>query len=344
MRTDTIGGGSVPARLRPIPRWLVVTGGVVLLAAAVTGSVLIGAGGLPPDVVLERLLHDDRSPDAVVVWNMRVTRTATALVAGAALGVAGHLMQAIVRNPLADPGLLGVNAGAGFAVVLATGTLGVSGFAGTVGFALAGAIVVSAVVYVIGFTTARDAPATLVLAGTALSSVLFGIATGLALIDPSRFNALRGWLAGSVAGRSLAETGAAAVLIGLGVLVVLFAHRPIAQLALGDDVARALGTRVTATRVLAAVAVMLLAGTATAIGGPIVFIGLLVPHLARAVVGLSSAWTIAVCAIAGSTLLVFSDTLGRIVLPSGEVPAGVVTAILGAPVLALLARGRRGTT
>lgn len=323
-------------------RFAVLLAGVLGLAAATAISLLVGAGGVSPGQVWAALWFPDSSPASVIVWDMRVTRTLTAMLAGLALGVAGTLMQAITRNPLADPGLLGVNAGAGLAVVLAVGVFGLGGFNGYLWFALAGACVVSVLVYLVGFTAGRDAPATLVLAGTAISAVLIGLTTGLALIDPARFNALRGWMAGSVTGRDLPAIGLAAVVVGIGLLIAAAFASAIGQLVLGEDIARALGVPVSAARIGGAIAVMVLAGTATALAGPIVFIGLMVPHLAQALVGPRFGWALACGCVTGALLLVGADILGRVVVTGIEAPAGIVTAILGAPVLAWLARGRTG--
>lgn len=343
------GPGGAPVRARSRlgglgGRVAVLVAGVLLLAGVAATSLLVGAGGLSPEQVWASLQHRDGSQTSVIVWDMRVTRTLTAALAGLALGVAGILMQAITRNPLADPGLLGVNAGAGLAVVIAVGVFGLGGFTSYVWFALAGACIVSILVYLLGFTAARDAPATLVLAGTAISAVLIGVTTGLALIDPSRFNALRAWMAGSVTGRDFPAIGSAAILVAAGLLVAIVFTRQIGQLALGEDVARSLGVHVTAARIGGAIAVMILAGTATAIAGPIVFIGLMVPHLAHALIGQHQGWALSYGCLAGALLLIGADILGRVAVPGVEAPAGIVTAILGAPVLALLARGRTETT
>jgi iron complex transport system permease protein len=314
--------------------------GVLLLVGTSALSLLIGAGGLTPEQVLEALRTGHAgSPTAIIVWDMRVTRTLTAVLVGLALGIAGALMQALTRNPLADPGLLGVTAGAGLAVIITSGVFGVTAFLSNVWPALLGALVASLAVYAIGFAAGKDSPTTLVLVGVAITSALTGIATGLALIDRTRFNSLRTWMAGSVQGKDMESIAQIAMLIALGVSIAFLVARPLAQLGLGDDLARALGVHVGATRMASGGAILLLAGVGTAASGPIAFIGLMVPHLARALVGPNLRWAFAYSGVAGAIVLVAADIAARLVVWPAEAPAGLLTAIIGAPVLAFLARG-----
>jgi iron complex transport system permease protein len=314
--------------------------GVLLLVGTSALSLLIGAGGLTPEQVLEALRTGHAgSPTAIIVWDMRVTRTLTAVLVGLALGIAGALMQALTRNPLADPGLLGVTAGAGLAVIITSGVFGVTAFLSNVWPALLGALVASLAVYAIGFAAGKDSPTTLVLVGVAITSALTGIATGLALIDRTRFNSLRTWMAGSVQGKDMESIVQIAMLIALGVSIAFLVARPLAQLGLGDDLARALGVHVGATRMASGGAILLLAGVGTAASGPIAFIGLMVPHLARALVGPNLRWAFAYSGVAGAIVLVAADIAARLVVWPAEAPAGLLTAIIGAPVLAFLARG-----
>lgn len=317
----------------------VLAAGLLLLTALAALSLLVGAGGVSSHEVAGAILHGrDGSRASIIVWDMRVTRTLVAIVAGMALGVAGALMQAMTRNPLADPGLLGVTAGAGIAVVITSGFLGVTSFMSNLWPALLGAAVVSLAVYAIGFASGDDSPTTLVLAGVAITSALTGIGTGLALVDPTRFNTLRTWMAGSVQGRDLDTIAQVSILIAVGLGVAVAVAAPLSQLGLGDDLARALGVHVGRTRVAGGAAILLLAGVATAASGPIAFIGLMVPHLARALVGPHLRWAFAYSAVAGACVLVAADVAARLVIWPAEVPAGLLTAIIGAPVLAILAR------
>lgn len=328
----------------PLGRTLVLLLGLVITAALAAVSFFVGAGDVTPAQVIAALQHHDGGNAATIVHEMRLPRMLNALVVGAALGIAGSVMQTLVGNPLADPGLLGVNAGAGLAVVIAVGVLGLVSFEGYIWFALAGALIVSLFVYAVSLTVGRGSPFTVVLAGVAVTAALTGIATALAVIDPPRFNALRGWMAGNVAGRDVETIGQGALVILAGVVVAALAARSLAQLSLGEDAARGTGVRVGPTRLGAALSIMLLAGGATALGGPILFVGLMVPHVARALVGPRIGWMLAYSAVAGALLVLVSDMAGRVLIPPGEAPAGLLTAILGAPVLALLARGSVGET
>lgn len=345
----------VPVRVpvRDRGRWkrsAILLAGLLLLGTVSAVSLFIGAGDVAPAQVLATLGGSGSGSGSgtgtaetmTIVHEMRIPRTLTAILVGAALGVAGAVMQLLVRNPLADPGLLGVNAGAGLAVVLAAGAIGMVDFDRYVWFAVGGAFLVSLLVYAIGISAARSSPATIVLAGIAITAVLTGISTALALLDPGKFNVLRGWMAGNVAGRDIETVAQGAILIGAGMLVAFGAARSLGQLGLGDDIARSLGVHVGATRVAAVVAVMLLAGVGTALAGPILFVGLMVPHLARALVGPRAGWGFALSAVAGAMLLLIADMIGRSLIPPGEAPAGLLTAIIGAPVLALLARRPTG--
>ncbi|MGO1508192.1 MULTISPECIES: FecCD family ABC transporter permease [Micrococcales] len=316
--------------------------GILLMGATAAASLFVGAGHVAPQDVVDALLGGGDAESVTIVREMRLPRTINALLVGAALGFAGAIMQALIGNPLADPGLLGVNAGAGLAVMIAVGAIGLTSFNAYIGFALAGALLVSLFVYAVSLTVGRGSPFTIVLAGVAVTAVLTGVSTALAVLDSARFNALRGWMSGDVAGRDLEVIGQGAIVIGVGLVVAMTVTRPLAQLALGADTARGLGVAVGRTRLGAAIAVMLLAGGATALGGPIVFIGLMVPHLARALVGPRLSWALAYSALAGGLLLLVADMIGRVVIPPGEAPAGLLTAIIGAPVLAMLVRGSAG--
>jgi ABC-type Fe3+-siderophore transport system permease subunit len=334
---------SGPARLGGwAGRSAVLVAGVSVLVVTGVLSLLVGAGGLSAGEVFATLREGPGgSQVAIIVWDMRVTRTLVAAIVGTALGVAGALMQAMTRNPLADPGLLGVTAGAGLAVVITSGAFGVTAFLANVWPALIGALVVSLAVYAIGFAAPNGSPTTLVLAGVAITSALTGIATGLALIDPTRFNALRTWMAGSVQGKDMDVIAQVSILIALGLVIAFLVARPLSQLALGDDLARALGVHVGATRIAGGAAILVLSGVGTAASGPIAFIGLMVPHLARALVGPNLAWALAYSGVAGAVVLVVADVAARLVIWPAEAPAGLLTAIIGAPVLAVLARGTK---
>ncbi|MFT3831865.1 MAG: iron chelate uptake ABC transporter family permease subunit [Micropruina sp.] len=322
-------------------------GALLLLAAlgvAVIASLAIGARSIPPLEVLQILLGNDTGQNALVVIDLRVPRTLVGLVAGAALGVAGALIQAVTRNPLADPGILGVNAGAAFALAIGTGVLGVSGALGTLTLAYLGAFGASLLVYLIGsLGRGGGSPVRLILAGVALGAVLAGVTRAIVLTDRERFAAMTAWESGSLLDRDagLLNWATPAVLVGLGIALAIGSS--LNAIALGDDLAAALGANVLRTRVLAVAAVMLLAGTATALAGPISFVGLMVPHAVRWFTGPDQRWIIGYSALAAPTLLLVADVLGRVALGQDELPAGIVTALVGAPVLIFLVRRRKAS-
>lgn len=315
------------------------------LAAVALVSLAVGSKGIPLSVVGEALFDRQAIEDHQIVWNWRVPRTVVGIVVGMALGVAGALIQALTRNPLADPGILGVNAGAAFAVSLGVAGFGVGAFAGYMWFAFAGAVIVTAAVYLIGAAGRGGAdPIRVVLAGVALGAVLTGVTSALTLMFPRAFDQMRYWAAGSIVGRDLDVVWPVLPFIAAGVLLAAVAARPLNAVGLGDDMAAALGAHVARTRVVVIVAVTFLAGGATAIAGPIAFVGLMIPHVARWIVGPDQRWILAYTAALAPILLLVADIAGRLVMRPGEVPVGVVTAFVGAPVLIVLVRRRRAST
>lgn len=323
-------------------RTIGLVGGLGALALAIAISLAVGANPLSLATVWQALTHSEASEARAIVWGLRMPRTVIAIVVGAAFAVAGALIQAITRNPLADPGLLGVNAGAGFAVTLGVGFFGVAGVSGYLWFAFAGAAGAAALVYLIGSAGRGTAsPVTLVLAGVALSAILNGISNFLALIDPDTFQSVRNWGLGSVARTSLAETATAAPFLVVGMVLALLIAVPLNSVALGDDLATSLGTNVLRVRIIGMVAITLLAGGATALTGGIAFIGLMVPHVVRWFVGPDQRWILTFSALGGAVLTLVADIVGRIVMPPAEIEAGVLAAVIGAPMLiALVRRGR----
>ncbi|MEU7841135.1 iron chelate uptake ABC transporter family permease subunit [Micromonospora sp. NPDC049114] len=313
-------------------------GAVALLGVILVLSIAVGAKSLPLADVWSGLLHRDAAEYAVV-HRMRLPRTLLGLLAGTALGAAGAVMQALTRNPLADPGLLGINAGASAAVATAA-FLGVTAIGGYVWFALLGAAVVTALVYAVGGGRGAT-PARLALAGAALNATLYSFVSAVMLLDTASLDRLRFWTVGSLASADSATVTRVAPFILVGLLVALGAARPLNALALGDDAARALGARPALIRAAVIVAVTLLCGAATAACGPIVFVGLLVPHLVRALTGPDLRWLLPYCAVLAPVLLLGADVLGRVLGRPGELQVGMVTAVLGGPLfLWLVTRGR----
>lgn len=314
----------------------------LLLAAVMLLSLAVGAKPIPLGTVLHELFRYDGSDDGVVVRSLRIPRTLLGLAVGASLGLAGALMQALTRNPLADPGLLGVNAGAAAAVVTALGVLHVASPSSYVWFALAGAGIAAVAVYALG-SRGRSAasPVRLALAGAAISAVLGAFISGVVLLDVDTFNDFRFWSVGALAGRDLSVLYQTGPFLLAGIVIALGLARPLNALALGDDTGRALGAHLGRTRALGVLAVTLLCGAATAAAGPIAFIGLTVPHVARSITGPDQRWVLPYSMVLAPTLLLAADVVGRVIARPGEVEVGIVTAFLGAPVFILLARRRR---
>ncbi|MFC8040168.1 iron chelate uptake ABC transporter family permease subunit [Paenarthrobacter sp. NPDC057355] len=325
------------------PGWRIlflVVAAAVLLGAGLL-SLGVGAKFIPASTVLQAFVNPQDTADHAIILESRLPRTVMGIVVGVALGVAGALMQAITRNPLADPGILGVNAGASFAMVLAIGVFGVGSLGGYIWFAFAGAVLTAAAVYLIG-TSGRNVvnPIRLTLAGVALGAVLTGVGSGLTLLNPKAFDHLRSWSIGSLDTRTMDSVATVAPFIATGLLLALLCVRGLNAIALGDDLATSLGANVNRTRILGVVAITLLSGAATAGAGAIGFVGLMIPHVARWIVGPDQRWIMATTVLLSPILLLVSDVVGRVAAP-GELQVGVVTAFIGAPVLIALARRRK---
>lgn len=312
---------------------------LALLAAVLVVSIAVGARPLPLHQVWHGLV-DPHAAAYTVVHRMRLPRTLLGLLAGLALGLAGAVMQALTRNPLADPGLLGINAGASTAVVSVVAFLGVTSFTGYVWFALAGAGAVSMLVYAVGGGRSAT-PVRLTLAGAALNAALYSYVRALMLLDSASLDRMRFWTLGSLTSAHLSIVAKVAPFLGVGLLLCLVLARPLNALALGDESARALGAHPGAVRALAVVAVTLLCAAATAACGPIVFVGLLVPHLVRALTGPDMRWVLPYCAVLAPVLLLGADVVGRMVARPSELQVGIITAVVGGPFFLYFVRRRK---
>jgi iron complex transport system permease protein len=321
--------------------WLVVALAVLVLVLLL--SIAVGSRSIPLGTVVDALLDPaDGNDEHVVIRSLRVPRTVAGLLVGIALGLAGAVMQGVTRNPLADPGLLGVSAGASFAVVFGISLLGVTTAFGYVWFAFAGAAVASVLVYSLGAIGRGGAtPVKLALAGAAIQSFLLSLTTVVLLTDQRTLDEYRFWAVGSIAGRDPDVIATLAPFIVVGTVMALAAGPMLNSLALGDDVARSLGSRVGLARAFAAVSVVLLVGAATALAGPIAFLGLTIPHVARAITGPDYRWVLAYSMVLAPILILVSDVVGRVVARPGELQVGIVTAVIGAPFFVLLVRRRR---
>lgn len=331
---------------RPLPYrpgWLVVS--VLVLVGAVAASIAIGSASLPLSTVWDALTAPDGSIDHLTVRTLRVPRTILGVLVGAALGVAGALIQGLTRNPLADPGILGVNGGAGFAVILGVGVFGVTRIEQYLWFGFAGAVLAAALVYGIASRAPGGAnPLRLTLVGVALGAVLTGATKTMALLDPETYDRMRFWDAGTLADRPAGTLQVIWPFIVVGLILAFACARSLNALALGDELAAAVGVRLAVVRVVAVVAVTLLCGAATAAVGPLVFVGLMVPHAVRRLTGPDQRWIMPFTLVLAPVLVLLSDILGRLIIRPAELQVGVVTAFLGAPVLiALVRRGRAET-
>lgn len=327
-------------RIRPfLPLGLVIGLGLVLVCMVV--SITFGAASIRPETVWAALVAYDGSTEHLIIRTLRVPRALSAVLVGASLAVAGAIMQAITRNPLASPGLLGINAGAAFAVVLAIFLLKTASLLIFVWFAFAGAAVAAVVVYLLGAAGRGGVtPLKLVLAGAALTALLSSLTTALLILNQRTLDEVRFWLAGSVAGRTLDLFLQALPFLTLGLIVAFILGRQLTTLGLGDDIAAGLGMRTGLVKAAAALCVILLAGGSVALAGPIGFIGLVVPHLVRFLVGVDYRWLVPYAAICGGILLVLADLAARMLIRPQELPVGVLTAVLGAPLLIALVRTR----
>lgn len=320
---------------------LLAAGGVLALVAF--ASVAYGSRSLPLSTVVDALTaFDGADGDHLIVRSLRVPRTLIGLGVGVALGLAGAVMQGVTRNPLADPGIFGIEAGAALAVVVGIHVFGIGTLSGYVWFGFAGAAAASLVVYGLGSVGRGGAtPVKLALAGAALAAMLSSLTSAILLVDVSTLDQFRFWAVGSLAGRDAAVAAQVLPFLVLGVVLSLASARSLNTLALGEDVARSLGARVQLSRGLAALAVVVCAGSAVAAAGPIGFVGLTVPHVARAICGPDHRWLLPWSMVLAPILLLSADVVGRLVARPGELQVGIVTALLGAPFFIALVRRRK---
>jgi iron complex transport system permease protein len=314
-------------------------GGLLL---TVWASIFIGTYDLGLTDVVEAVTHGPSTPEATVALHVRLPRTLAGVLAGIALGIAGAVMQGLTRNPLAGPGILGVNAGAALAVVLAMTFLGVGTTSGYIWFAFGGAAVAAVFVYTLGSLGLGGAtPVKLALAGAAFTALLGACTTMIVLSNASTLDDYRFWAVGSLTRADWHSLTVVAPFLLVGAVLAAGLTRSLNALALGDDLARSLGTRLWVDRSIAAVAVVLLAGGATALAGPIGFVGLVVPHIARMITGPDYRWVLAWTCLLAPTLLLAADVLGRVLVHPQQIQVGIITALAGAPFFLYLVRNRR---
>lgn len=319
---------------------------LAVLAVLALLSLMVGSSTLPVATAWHALTRYDATDDAqLVIHTLRLPRTGLAVVVGAALGAAGCLMQAITRNPLADPGVLGVNAGAAAAVVTAIAVFGLTTPGSYLGFALLGSAIAAALVLGLGggirVGLRGGSAVRLVLAGTAVSVVLGSFTSAITINYPEVFDVFRFWVVGALQGRGMSVLVAVTPIVAAGLVLAWSLSGSLNALALGADTGAALGASVGRTWALSGIAIVLLAGGATAGAGPVAFIGLAAPHVARLLTGPDHRRLVPMSALLGANLLLAADVVGRLVARPSEVQAGIVAAVVGAPVFIWLVRRRR---
>ncbi|MDF2492388.1 MAG: yfiZ 1 [Microbacterium sp.] len=326
-----------PNRVRLL--WLVVA--IAVVAALSVASVLVGSRDVSwADAVAGVLGGSDNLGQAAVLT--RVPRTALALAVGAALGLSGVVMQGVTRNPLADPGILGVNLGAALAVVVGITWFGIATAAGYVWLAIVGAAIAAVFVYTVGSLGRGGAtPLKLALAGAATSAALASFVTAVWLPRGDVAGSVRSWLIGGVGGANWDTIRLVLPFLLAGFVISLLSARSLNSLALGDELAAGLGERVAIARGAAAIGAVLLCGAATAVAGPIAFVGLIVAHACRLLVGIDHRWLLPFSAFVGAALLVASDIVGRIIARPSEIDVGIITSLIGAPFFIWIVRRQK---
>lgn len=329
------------ASRRRLPSPLLAAFGLLALVLAAFASLALGASTIAPGDVVSALVAFDGSREHVAVAEVRLPRTIVAIVVGGSLAVGGALMQAVSRNDLADPSILGISWGAALATVAGQLILGVDSAATLVALAMAGAAVAAAAIVALGLLGRGGLHAErLVVAGAAISGLLAALVQGLLVLDRESLEAARHWLAGSLTGASWGGLVATLPYIAVGTLLAAVVSRPLTMLGLGEDVAGGLGVRPRPVQAATAVAIVALAGASVALAGPVALVGLAVPHVARALAGHEIASQLSACVVLGALLVVVADTVSRLVLAPEELPVGVLTAAVGAPVLVHVVRRR----
>jgi iron complex transport system permease protein len=340
--TRRADGPRPAARRRPA----LLLGILAVVAVSVVLSLALGSRPVSLAEVVDGLTAwlAGRTADDIgaIAVQERIPRTVLGLLAGAALGLSGALMQAVTRNPIADPGILGVNTGAALFVVCGIAFLGITSAAQFLVLALIGGALAAAFVYVVGsLGPGGSTPIKLALAGAATTAALSSLVSAVLLPRIAAMDVFRFWQVGGVAGADWGTMAIVAPLLAIAALAAFLCGPTLNALALGDEVAAGLGVNVTYGRLIASAAGVVLCAAVTALAGPIAFVGLMVPHVARMLFGPDQRWLLPVCALGGAALLTVSDTVGRLIGYPGEVEAGIVTAFVGAPILVIIARRTR---
>jgi iron complex transport system permease protein len=319
--------------------WL--AGTLLVLCVLCVLSVAFGAREVTLGEIIAGLGGDVRGVSEAAV-QARIPRTVLAVLVGAALGLAGAGMQAVTRNPLADPGILGVSGGAALAVVIGIVFFGLADPTAYLMVAIVGAAVAAVFVYSVGSLGRGGAtPLKLTLAGAAISAAFASLTSALLLPRVDAMETFRFWQIGGVGGATWDRIAMVLPVLAVGAVTCLLCARGMNSLALGDDLAAGLGENVFRTRLIAAAGAVILCGAATAVAGPIAFVGLVIPHICRLLVGTDHRWLLPFCAVAGAGLLVAADIIGRVIARPEEIEVGIITAFIGAPVFIWIVRRQR---
>jgi len=315
--------------------------GLLILLLCFFASLAVGAADISLGSIYTAFTAFDGSTEHLIIRTVRLPRSLIATFVGAALAVAGAIMQGITHNPLASPSILGVNAGAAFAVVVATFIFGSSSLSVYAWFAFLGAGITAVMVYLLGSLGRGGLTSlNLTIAGAALTAFISSITRGILIISQRTLEEIRFWIAGSIAGRELDLFMQVLPYLGVGLLLAFALGRQITTLSLGEDVAKGLGQQTAWVKIAAAVSVVLLAGGSVAIAGPIGFIGLIIPHMSRFLVGVDYRWILPYAPMLGAILLLVADTCARIVIQPQELPVGLVMPLIGAPFFIYLIRSK----
>ncbi|NET07714.1 MAG: iron ABC transporter permease [Symploca sp. SIO2B6] len=314
---------------------------LLILWLCLMASITLGAADIALGEVYQALRAFDGSTDHLIIRTVRLPRTITAVLVGAALAVAGALMQGITRNPLADPGILGISSGAALAVVVATFVFGTNSLNIYAWLAFLGAGITAITVYFLG-SLGRGGltPLNLTIAGAALTAFISSVTSGILIISQRTLEEIRFWLAGSLAGRDINLLLQVLPYFCIGLLLAFALGKQITTMSLGEDVAKGLGQETVWVKVMAALSIVLLAGASVAIAGPIGFIGLVIPHIVRILVGLDYRWILPYSAILGAVILVVADICARLVIKPQELPVGLMMPLIGAPFFIYLIRSK----
>lgn len=316
---------------------------VLALVMVLVLSITVGARPIALGDIWNALTaFDSTQTNHKIIFDLRLPRTLVGLLVGAALGLSGAILQGATRNPLADPGILGINAGATLCVVLGISVFGITQLSGYVWLAFLGAGAAMLVVYLVASLGREGAtPVKLALAGAAVTAALTSVTSAILITNVETLDQIRFWQVGALTGRTTDILMQVAPFILAGIVLALLTSRILDGLALGDDVARGLGLKVQRGRAMVGFAAVILAGAATAAAGPIAFVGLTVPHLARAFTGPNYRWILPYSMLLAPILLLGADIIGRVIVPPGELQVGIVTAALGAPFFIALVRRRK---